>query len=429
MIRDRQLVLRRLINPFLLTLVALVATASAALAEELPVAAPEEVGMSSGRLQEIDALMQRQIDAGKIQGAVTAIARRGKVVHFEAHGLMDVKANRAMEKDAIFRMASSSKPVLGVAAMIAIEQGLFDPSDEVAKYLPEFKDMKVAVLAEPQDKDVSPEWVARDQVPEHRLVDAKRAITIHDLLTHTAGLATYGLGAAIAEEPFKMGPEATLASQMSAYAKMPLDFQPGTRFAYSAYVGIDVVARIIEVVTEAPYDEFVRKRIFEPLGMTDTDFFVPKESESRVVVIQGIDKKAKGWDKPSRYVSASGGLSSTARDYLRFEQMLAGGGTLFGKRVLSQQSVATMSSNQVGALFQGKGKQSGQGFGYTVAVILDPVQAESARGKGAFGWGGAHGTVTWTDPSEEITAVLMVQQPTKELASDFEQAIRQAIID
>ena len=251
-------------------------------------------------LREIDAVMQRHIDSGEIQGAVTVVARRGKVVHFKAHGLMDVERGRAMQEDAIFRMASSSKPVLGVAAMMMIEEGLLHPSDEVATYLPQLKDMH---------------------------------------------------------------------------------------------------------------------------------FFLPPAKESRRVVIHGLDAKAKGWDEPSRYVSASGGLSSTAADFLRFEQMLANGGTLLGKRLLNPESVATMSSNQVGELFQSKGKQSGWGVGYGVAVVLDPAAAKSGRGQGAFGWGGAFGTTTWTDPAQEITAVLMVQQGSERVLHDFEHIILAAIAD
>ncbi len=190
-----------------------------------------------------------------------------------------------------------------------------------------------------------------------------------------------------------------------------------------------MVARIIEIVSGMPYDEFLQKRIFEPLGMTDTHFHLPPEKESRRVVIHGLDAKAKGWGEPTRYVSASGGLSSTAEDFLRFEQMLAGGGALFGNRLLSPESIALMSSNQVGELYEGGGKQSGSGFGYAVSVVLDPVAAKSGRGQGSFGWGGAFGTVSWTDPTEEITAVLMVQQATKDVAYDFENAIREAVID
>ena len=411
-------------------LLAAIATfgATALPAEEMPAAFPEEVGMSSELLVRIGAAMQRHIDSGEIQGAVTAVARRGKVVHFEAHGLMDVDRGRAMRKDAIFRMASSSKPVLGVAAMMLIEEGLLHPTDKVAAYLPQFGEMQVAVLKQPADRDISPGFVTGKPPPEHRLVPAQRAITIHDLLTHTSGLDSYGLGSAVAVLP-EAGPGATMASRVPLYADMPLDFQPGTRWGYSPRLGHDVVARVIEIISRLPYDEFVRTRIFEPLGMTDTHFNLPPEKESRRVVIHGLDTKAKGWDKPTRYVSASGGLSSTAADFLRFEQMLANGGTLFGKRLLRPGSVAIMSSNQVDELYQAHGKQPGWGFGYTVAVVLDPAAANSARGRGAFGWGGAFGTTTWTDPALEITAVLMGQQASERVLRDFEHAIRAAIVD
>ena len=229
-------------------------------AEEIPAASPEEVGMSSERLLEIDAVMQRHVDSGEIQGAVTAVARRGRVVHFKAHGLMDVQRGRAMQEDTIFRMASSSKPVLAVAAMMMIEEGLLHPSDEVTRYLPEFGEMQVVVLKEPAERDISPWFVTKGQVPEHRLVPAERAITIHDLLTHTTGLDSYGLGSAVAALP-EPGPEATLASHVPRYAGMALDFQPGTRWGYSPRVGHDVVARIIEIASGLPYDEFVRTRI------------------------------------------------------------------------------------------------------------------------------------------------------------------------
>ena len=409
--------------------VAVAATAWTALpAEEIPVASPEEVGMSSERLLEIDAVVKRHIDAGGIQGAVTVVARRGKVVHFEAYGLMDVDRGLPMEKDSIFRMASSSKPVLGVAAMMMIEEGLFDPADEVAQYLPEFAGMQVAVLKEPADEDVSPAFAAPGQAPEHRLVPAKRRITIHHLLTHTSGLGSYGLGTAVAGLP-ELKPEDTLATRVPQYASMPLDFQPGSQWGYSPRIGHDVVARIVEIVSGTPYDEFLRQRIFEPLGMKDTHFFLPPEKESRRVVIHGLDAKSKGWDKPGRYPSASGGLSSTAEDYLRFEQMLANGGELFGNRILSAESVARMTSNQAGDLYGGKGKQPGSGFGYAVSVLLDPVAAKSARGKGSFGWGGAFGTVSWTDPANEITAVLLVQQGSKGMSEDFENVIRAALLD
>jgi len=213
---------------------AVAAIAVAALpAEEIPTAAPEEVGMSGERLRAIDAVMQRHVDSGEIQGAVAAVARRGRVVHFKAYGLMDVGRGRAMREDAIFRMASSSKPVLAVAAMMLIEEGLLHPDDEVASYLPEFGEMQVAVLKEPADRDVSPWFVAagkgkgaKGEVPEHRLVPAARAITIHDLLTHTSGIDSSGLGSAVSAWP-EAGPEATLASHVPQFAGLLLDFSAG----------------------------------------------------------------------------------------------------------------------------------------------------------------------------------------------------------
>ena len=417
-------------------LVTAVATIAAAAlpAWELPTASPAEVGMSSERLAEIGAAMRRHIDSGAIQGAVTAVARRGKVVHFEAHGVMDVESGRVMRNDAIFRMASSSKPVLAVAAMILIEEGLLRPADPIAAWLPQFAHAQVAVpggdagAVKTKDPAGAAKELTKDTASAHRLVPAERPITIHHLLTHTSGLDAGGLGSAVSALP-AAGPQDTLASRAPQYAGMALDFQPGAWWGYSPRIGYDVVARIIEIVSGMPYDRFVRARIFEPLGMTDTHFHLPPEKESRRVVIHGIDAKAKRWDRESRYVSASGGLSSTAADYLRFEQMLANGGELFGNRILSPRSVAVMSGNQVGELFQRDGKQPGVGFGYGVAVVIDPTSAKSARGRGAFGWAGAFGTTTWTDPAHEITAVLMVQQADERVVRDFENAILAAIID
>ncbi|MYA17000.1 MAG: beta-lactamase family protein [Gammaproteobacteria bacterium] len=391
---------------------------------EIPVAEPESVGMSSERLLRIDAAMQRHIDAGNIQGAVTAVARRGKVVHFKAHGLMDVEAERPMSRDAIFIMMSSTKPVLGVAAMMMIEEGLIRPDDPVSKYIPEFADMKVAVLKDPADEDISPFRVDRRNPPEHRLVPAETPITIKHLLTHTSGLASGGLGTAHSRPAERV----TLASYIPTLGAMALDFQPGSRWAYSGGTGLDVVARIIEIVSGMPYDEFVQTRIFDPLDMTDTHYNLPASKASRRVVIQGRDLSR--WNRETTYFSGSYGLSSTARDYLHFEQMLANGGELFGNRLLGSRSVEWMASNHLGDLYRGFTQNAkGQGFGYTVAVVLDPIDAGSRRSAGAFGWGGAFGTRSWTDPAEELAGVLMLQQPHPGAQYDFENAVRQAIID
>ena len=400
-------------------------------AAEIPWASsPEEVGMSSVRLEQINTVMQRHIEAGDIQGAVTAVARHGKLVHFKAHGLMDVENERPMQEDSIFIMMSSSKPVLGVAAMMMIEEGLIRPEDPVSMYLPEFADLQVAVLKDSIDENISPRRVDRTNIPEHRLVPAKREITIHDLLTHTSGLGTGGLGTLSGiQAPFPLPSDRTLETEMSRYASGALDFQPGERWSYSGLVGLDVVARIIEIVSEQPFDEFLQERIFEPLDMNNTWFNVPEEYSDRRVAIHGRDM-SPFFDRTTNYFSASAGLNSTAEDYLKFEQMLVNGGELFGNRLLSPRTIEMMSSDQAGGLYNGIGRvQDGLGFGYTVYVTEDPDAAGARRSAGAFGWMGAFGTRTWTDPEEALTGVLLLQQPHGRTQYDFENAIQQAIID
>lgn len=408
---------------------------------KMPVAKAESVDMSSEGLSRIDEVMQEHIDAGNIQGSVTIVARRGKVVHFSALGEMNVEKGRAMESDAIFRMASSTKPVLGVAAMMMIEAGLMSPSDPVSKYIPEFADVKVAVLAEPVDgkakanpgtKSKEPgkgKGKSKGGIPKHSLVAVEKPMTIHHLLTHTSGLRSGGLGSIV--DPVKpRSKDDTLATYIPQLAKVPLDFQPGTQWAYSARDGLDVVARIIEIVSDTPFDMFLQERIFEPLAMDNTYFNLPSDMESERVVIRGMDMKSKGWGGKTKYFSASGGLSSAGEDYLHFEQMLLNGGELFGNRVISPESVRTMSSNQVGDLYETSVKKSpaGVGFGYTVGVSLKDDVPGYYRGKGAFGWGGAFGTTSWTDPKNELVAVLMLQQPHKDVGGDFQKAVRDAII-
>jgi len=397
-------------------------------AADIASATPEDVGMSSKRLQRITTVMQRHMEAGDIQGAVTIVARKGKLVHFETHGLLDVDNKRPMQDDSLFIMMSSTKPILGVATMMMIEEGLLRPEDKVSKYIPEFADMQVAVLADSVE-DVSPYRVDPQNAPAHRLVPAHREITIHDLLTHTSGLVSGGLGTAIQDRK-RRGPDATLETQMPVYASYALDFQPGARWAYSPGVGLDVVARIVEIVSGKTFEEFLNERIFEPLDMTDTYFNVPTEYQGRRVVISDRDMSSF-FDRPTtKYFSASGGLTSSAEDYLKFEQMLVNGGELFGNRLLSPRSVRMMGSNQIGDLYRGFSQtQEGMGFGYTVGVTVNPITSNARRSAGAFGWGGAFGTRSWTDPEEELTAVIMLQQPHPGTQYDFENAVQQAIIE
>ena len=396
---------------------------------ELPRGVPEEVGMSDDGLNQISDVIGQFIAAGKIPGAVVGVARRGKVIFLEAQGVADEDTRAPMQHNSLFQMASSTKPVTGVAAMMMIEEGLFKPGDTVESYIPEFKGIQVAVLKEPADEDVSPQYVL-EEAPPHRLVDAHHPITIHDLLTHTSGLASYGLGMAVSNRDWQ---DDSLATWIPKLAAGPLDFQPGTRWAYSPLAGLDVVARIIEIVSGTPFNDFVQARIFDPLDMKDTHWILPEEKTPRLVVFRG-DKGAFRGDKggfraTSRYFSGSVGLISTVRDYLHFEQMLLNAGELFGTRLLSPESIALMSGNKVGTLYREKGDTEGLGFGYTVAIDLNVEKAQSPRSAGAFGWAGAFGTMSWTEPERELTAVIMVQQATEDLHIEIARAIGEAIVD
>jgi CubicO group peptidase (beta-lactamase class C family) len=370
---------------------------------ELPHGSPQEVGMSADQLGKIDDVVREYVDAGRIPGAIVGIARRNKVVYMKAYGLVDDTTRRPMQMDSLFHMVSSTKPVLGVAAMMMIEEGLISPEDPVEKYIPEFKGIQVAVAEEAENK-----W-EKNEIPDYHLEDLKRPLTIHHLLTHTAGLHTHGLGAIVSglDRP---GPTDTLASWIPRVAAGPLDFQPGTKWAYSGTVGMDVVARIIEIVTGTPFNEFVQARIFDPLDMKDTHWDVTEGKLDRMPVFRN-DKGP--FIQSTEYYSGSLGLISTARDYMHFEQMLVNKGSIFGHRLLKPESVTLLSSNHVGNLFNETAKGgSGLGFGYAVSITMDPVAAKDGKMAGAFGWGGAAGTMSWTTPDEDLAVVYMVQRPT-----------------
>ncbi len=435
--------------------------------ENLTLFEPKSQGMKNTMSSELDEVITQFIEDEKIQGAVVAVSRFGNPIYFSAHGLADVPNKIPMKKDSMFQMWSSAKPVLGVAAMIAIERGLFKTTDEVSKYIPKFKDLKVAVLAEPKDQDISPlyvlggseddsgffsslysrfiswlyEGVYLGYIPEHRLVPLKKPVTIHDLLTHTAGVATGGLGHAIAPWNSKLssGKDAAASTQERDFVENitirsltemlsdgPLDFQPGSRYQYSQAGGLDVVARLIEITSNQPFNEFVQDNIFIPLDMHDTHWRVPNDKLARIVVISGGSKggsKYPAYD--TKFFSGSVGLISTARDYLHFENMLLNQGEFLGKRILSEASVKLMSTNQTGDLYSKMEKvvEGSEGFGYTVAVTLDPEKALIKRGKGSFGWAGIAGTMSWTDPVNDINVVIMVQQATKEFPADIARVV------
>jgi len=401
---------------------------------DLPVTKPEKVGMSSERLERINSVIQRHIDEGTITGAVTAVARHGKIVHFEAHGFADVENGVPLRKDAIFSMMSSSKPVTGVAVLMLVEEGKIRLTDPVHRFIPELKDMKVAVPKGNLPLPSTPRSTG-DPKPEVDLISAHRDITVQDLLTHTSGLLSGGLGAAVSD--VRREPGDTLADVASRLGAVPLDFQPGARWQYSPSTGFDVLGRIVEVASGQPFDVFLLERIFEPLGMKDTYFNLPDDRKERLLPLFRKNE-AGNWIKlpmqrfleKRTYFAGASGLFSTAHDYLMFEQMLVNKGELNGKRLLGPRTVALMASNFVGDLYSERGDQSqGTGFGLTVSVMLDSVKAGRGRTNGSFGWGGAFGTMSWTDPKEEIAAVIMLHQPVRQVQRDFEYAILQAIID
>lgn len=405
-------------------------------AQTLPKAKPEEVGLSTERLQRINEVIQRYIDSDQISGAVTLVARKGRVVHYEAQGLMDIEAKKPLRKDALFRMASSTKPVAGVAIMMLLEEGKVRLSDPVSKFIPEFKDPKVAVLK----SSTPPPPPAPGQpapAPEIYTIPASREITVRDLLTHTSGLGSGGAAAGEASKVVQARkPTDTLADFIPRLGALPLDFQPGTQFRYSGLMGIDVLSRIVEIASGQTFDQFLKTRIFDPLGMKDTFFALPEDRQPRLMTLyrragNQLEKHPNQEMLMNRvYFSGAAGLVSTAEDYFHFAQMLANGGQLNGKRLLSPRTVALMSSNHTGEMFPGQlGRPVGMGFGFTVEVVVDAIKADSRRSNGSFGWDGAFGTHFWVDPKEQLVAVLMVQTASRALRHDFENAVMQAIVE
>lgn len=389
----------------------------------LRTATPESVGMSAERLGRINDVIDRYIADHKISGAVTLVARRGAIVHHEARGVMDVETRTPMRTDSIFRMASCSKPVTGVAVMMMIEAGKVALTDPVSKYVPEFKAMKVVA-----------EGVSTG---EARTVPADREVTIRDLMTHTSGLMSGGEGQKLGPPELMRpgGAGGSLAEGAAKFAAVPLDFQPGTKWRYSGLGGIDTLARVVEVASGQTYDAFLKARVFGPLGMTDTAFTVPSDKQDRLASVHRragdkMEKIPSYIRFPDTYFSGAGGLNSTAIDYARFAQMLCNDGEYNGGRLLSPRAVTLFRSNHVGDLFANQiGRPAGMGFGLTVEVVTDPVRAGTFRSRGSYGWDGAFGTHFWVDPEEHLIAVLLVQTSGRDLHRDFETAVLQSVVD
>jgi CubicO group peptidase (beta-lactamase class C family) len=405
---------------------------SAGAAEDVPRGTPAEVGLSAERLTRINDVVQRAMDDEAISGAVTIVARHGKIAHFEAQGLMDIEGDITMRTDTIFPIASMTKPVTGVAILMLVEEGLVRLNDPVSRFVPEFTGPEMAVWPD----GVRPRRGA--DAPEPYTIPAAREITIRDLMTHTSGLGSGGAGAIATQRVAPRRSTDTLQTYVAELGDAPLDFQPGTHWAYSGLNGIDTLGRVVEVVSGLTFDQFLEQRIFEPLGMDDTAFVPATASASRVVTLyrrssDGLERTdVPAWVDTRTLFSGGGGLWSTAEDYLQFAQMLLNRGELGGVRLLGIRTVDLMASNHVGDLYAEGGTTGGRprmGFGLTVRVVENAVEAQQSNSDGSFGWGGAFGTNFWVDPKEDLTAVLMVQTPGGTLRDDFANAVMQSIVD
>jgi CubicO group peptidase (beta-lactamase class C family) len=397
-----------------------------------PTARPEDVGLSAERLARVGDLMQRHIAAKTFPGAVTLVARHGRIAQLESYGLMDIETKKPMQKDAVFRIMSMTKPVVGVAILMLVEEGRVRLADPVSKFIPELAGLSVVVLN--TEGRVAPAPSGTFAAPSlGRTVPAERDLTVRDLLTHTSGLMSGGASNASVGDAMPKAGE-TVAQVMPRLKRAPLDFQPGTRWAYSPQFGFDVLLRVVEVAGGMPFDRFAKERIFEPLGMKDT-FFYPSDGNTRVATLyERVDGELRRAANPAfmngAYLSGGGGLYSTAEDYLQFALMLLDRGQLGGKRLLSTRTVDLMAS--VFAPDTLPGRLAGEGFGLSVRVVDNPAARNTYLSKGSFGWSGAFNTHFFVDPTERIVALFMTQivalQTRGELRDDFETAVMQSIV-
>ena len=418
-----------------LILFASLAMASSDNGNGLKPAPPSEAGLSKERLDRIGQVMQQHVANHKIAGAIGLIARRGKIGYFESWGMMDKEGGKPMRKDAIFRIYSMTKAVTGVAVMMLYEEGKFSINDPVSKYLPEFAGVKVAV--DKKDPDTGKRI--------YYVVAAEREMTIRDLLRHTSGLDYAGprdeKGESLYAKLGVMRNDITIEEAVKRMAKAPLVHQPGAVWDYS--LSIDVLGRLIEVVSGKPLDQFFEERIIKPLGMVDTGFYVPQEKWDRLTTLYTLnaDKTIKrhagppqdSYKKPAVLLLGGAGLVSTAMDYARFVQMLLNGGELDGMRLLSRKTVELMSTDHLGDLpVVSPTLPMGYGFGLTFAVNRGVGKTGIIGSAGEYNWGGAAGTSFWIDPKEQMIGVFMLQiLPSTDLTyrKEFKQLAYQAIVD
>ncbi len=395
---------------------------------------PEEAGFSSERLARITQFFQSETDKGSIPGAVLLVSRNGKIVYRQAIGYQDRESKLPMKPDAIFRIYSMTKPIATVAVMMLAEEGKIDVMAPVAQYLPEFKDVKVGV------EKIDP----AGGKPILELETPVRPMTVQDLLRHTSGLVYGPFGNKLVHQAYNQAnlfdPGQTLAEFVTKIAKLPLAHHPGTTWEYG--MSVDVLGRIVEVVSGTPFDRFVEERITKPLGMTDTAFYLSDAQMPRLAQPQIDPATGKRPDfaqaavtkEKVKWFSGGGGMLSTASDYSRFCQMLVNGGELNGVRLLSPKTLAVMTSDQlppaatrVGMLAAAQDlsplQELGQSFGLGFAVRTDVGHSAVSGSVGDYFWAGAGGTYFWVDPQEKLYAVLMLQKPFVE-AGTYRRAMR-----
>lgn len=407
-----------------------------------PVVAPEAVGLSSARLAHIRSVMNRHVAEKQIPGAACLIARRDKIAYQEAFGMADIEAGKPMRLDTIHRIYSMTKPITSVAVMMLYEEGKFQLNDPVAKYLPEFARMQVGI----EEKD------PQTGKPTLKTAPAKRPVTVRDLLRHTAGLSYGFFSDTLVDAEYRKArilSEPNLAEFITNLTKLPLLNEPGARWHYS--VSVDVLGRLVEVLSGKPFDQFLQERIFAPLDMRDTGFYVPAGKKDRFAKLYSPTRDGKiqpaaicatrqectekfpnavpSYLEPPGLLSGGGGLVSTAYDYLRFCQMLLNQGQYDGKRLLGRKTIQLMSSDNLGAI---PGMAPGYGFGLGFAVNKSPGEAGTMGSVGEYNWGGAAGTRFWIDPQEELIGVFMIQilpHTGLEYGSEFRTLTYQAIAD
>ena len=396
----------------------------------ISIAPPESVGFSTERLRRVEAQMETWTAGKQIAGGVTMLARHGKVVEFKSYGVTDVKAGTPTAKDSIFRIYSMTKPITGVAMMMLYEEGKWRPDDPITKFIPQFANLKV--------------YKGMDDKGEMITEKPRHIPTMRELLTHTAGF-TYGIFGNTPVDKMYVKENVigmkTLQESIDKLANIPLLYQPGTQWVYS--FSVDIQGYIIEKLTGKPLGDFFQERIFDPLKMKDTAFWVPDAKRSRLVTLYGAAPNASGDLMPASFggdlkapptaPSGGGGLASTAEDYMRFAQMLLNKGQLDGVRLLAPSTVALMSSDHTPKdILPGTFSpvRPGIGFGYDCAVAYDPLEAGITMGKGSYWWSGAAGTWFWIDPANDLVFVGMIQrlsQPEPERATKI--SLYQALVE